>query len=198
MSSALGGRPPSAEGAGKVGLPSRGGGFWRPRHGNSHTCLVHPLVSPPMSRGYRKESNLPLFLLHFPRAPITNNSGTPQSSLCELCLSLQLAFPGATVLRQRSRQLCWQRVSHAPVPVHDLCGLVPELYSGSLRASLSQLCQPLPSAAGSSASPFPPCHCWLRPWSRPVLSNRTFSSDISVHPVLSTVVAVSQLWPLSI
>lgn len=124
--------------------------------------------------------------------------GTPQSSLCELCLSLQLAFPGATVLRQRSRQLCWQCVSHAPVPVHDLCGLVPELYSGSLRASLSQLCQPLLSAAGSSASPFPPCHCWLRPWSRPALSNRTLSSDVNVRPVLSTVVAVSQLWPLSI
>lgn len=118
--------------------------------------------------------------------------GTPQSSLCELCL----AFSWHSLEPPSSGSApgsCVGSVSHAPVPVHDLCGLVPELYSGSLRASLSQLCQPLPSAAGSFASPFPPCHCRLRPWSRPALSNRTFSSDVNVRPVLSTVVAISQL-----
>lgn len=48
VSSALGGRPTLAEGSGKAALPSRCGGFWRPRHSNSHEFLVHPLVSPPM------------------------------------------------------------------------------------------------------------------------------------------------------
>lgn len=37
-----------------------------------------------------------------------------------------------------------------------------------------------------------------RPGSRPALSNRTFSSEVNVRPALSSVVAVSQVWLLSI
>lgn len=121
--------------------------------------------------------------------------GTPQSSLCELCLSLQLSFPGATVLRQCSRQLCWQRVSHTPVPVHDLCGLAPELYSACLAVPTlpaSPVCRRLLCA------PLPAMPLLAPAWSPTALSNRTFSSEVNVRPVLSPGVAISQLWLLSI
>ena len=146
--SPLGGRPPSAEGLDRVELRSPGGGFWRPAvplHGNIMSFVSSP---PSFLSGSRTEGELPPFLLHFPRAPLSNNSGTSPKQPITPCQCLPPAVPQATFLRH------WDR----PGP---LCGQLESL----LHLSLLMVCVAFFLSASVSAHaslfppPTPPCCC---------------------------------------
>lgn len=92
------------------------------------------------------KGNLPLLLLHFPRAPISSSSGNSPRSPSHAVSVPSAGVPASTFLRPQGllqAALLAAGVSHAPSLTNDVCVSVPPS-SSSASPSLPVLPSPVP------------------------------------------------------